>query len=103
MTIPGIGESLAGLILSVREHHGNITPDMLISLTRGKISSEAIDSIDFSVNEDFGDEAQGYFDSRANTVKREPHMAELQSRLSQVRLANYRRWWPLLHKRSVCT
>ena len=40
MTIPGIGESLARLILTVREHHGNITPDTLISLTRGKISSE---------------------------------------------------------------
>ena len=77
MTIPGIGENLARLILTVREHHGNITPDTLISLTRGKIPSEVIDSIDFSLNEDFGDEAEGYVDSLANTVKREPHMAEL--------------------------
>ena len=77
MTIPDIGESLARLILTVREHHGNITPVTLISLTRGKISRDAMDSIDFSLNEDFGDEAQENFDSLTKTVKREPHMAEL--------------------------
>ena len=47
MTIPGIGESLAGLILTVRERHGNITVDTLICLTKGKISREAIDGIVF--------------------------------------------------------
>ena len=65
MTIPGIGVNLARLILTVREHHGNIMLDTLISLTRGKISNRAIDSIDISLNEDFGVEAEGYVDSLA--------------------------------------
>lgn len=76
MTIPGIGESLAKLILAVRESHGNITPDTLIGLTRGKVSRDAMDRIDFSFNDDYGDDAQGFFDSLIETVKREPHMAD---------------------------
>ena len=68
--IPGIGESLARLIVSVRECHGNITPDSLIGLTRGKVSHEVIDEIDFSFNEEFDDD--DYFASFADTVKKEP-------------------------------
>ena len=68
--IPGIGESLERLIVSVRECHGNITPDSLIGLTRGKVSHEVIDEIDFSFNEEFDDD--DYFASFADTVKKEP-------------------------------
>ena len=68
--IPGIGESLARLIVSVRECHGSITPDSLIGLTRGKVSHEVIDEIDFSFNEEFDDD--DYFVSFADTVKKEP-------------------------------
>ena len=68
--IPGIRESLARLIVSVRECYGNITPDSLIGLTRGKVSHEVIDEINFSLNEEFND--NGYFASLADTVKKEP-------------------------------
>ena len=68
--IPGIGESLARLIVSVRECHGNITPVSLIGLTRGKVSHEVIDELDFSFNEEFDDD--DYFTSYTDTVKKEP-------------------------------
>ena len=68
--IPGIGESLARLIVSVRECHGSIIPDYLIGLTRGKVSHKVIDEIDFSFNEEFDDD--DYFASFADTVKKEP-------------------------------
>ena len=58
-TIPGIGE----------------TPDALINMTRDKISRKAIDSIDLTFNDEISSEGYGYFDSLAETVKKEPNMA----------------------------
>ena len=73
-TIPGVGASIASVIMSIREKSGNITPDILIALTRGRVSQKAIDDIDFTPNDELPDEIDEYgcFSSRASTVKREP-------------------------------
>ena len=73
-TIPGVGEKLAGLIMSIREKSGNITPDILIALTRGRVSQKTIDDIDFSFNVELPDELDSSFeslDSLESTVKKE--------------------------------
>ena len=73
-TIPGVGEKLAGLIMSIREKSGNITLDILIALTRGRVSQKTIDDIDFSFNVELPDELDSSFeslDSLESTVKKE--------------------------------
>ena len=50
-TIPGVKEKLARAILSVRVNSGNITRDVLLTLTRGKIPCNVIDNIDFTFDE----------------------------------------------------
>ena len=62
-TIPGVGEKLAGLIMSIREKSGNITPDILIALTRGRVLQTTIDDIDFSFNVELPDELDSSFES----------------------------------------
>ena len=62
-TIPGVGEKLAGLIMSIREKSGNIIPDILIALTRGRVLQKTIDDIDFSFNVELPDELDSSFES----------------------------------------
>jgi hypothetical protein len=46
--IPGIGEKLANTIVLVRENNGNLTPDILSSLCRGRLADEAFEFVDFT-------------------------------------------------------
>ena len=52
-SIPGIGEKVANTIVSVRDSSGNINEQILTMLTRGKLSKETMDSIDFTSNKTF--------------------------------------------------
>ena len=71
-TIPGVKEKLARAILSVRENSGNITPDVLLTLTRGKIPYNVIDNIDFTFDEALADEEDSLFETLESTVKKDP-------------------------------
>ena len=71
-TIPGVKEKLAKAILSVRENSGNITPDVLLTLTRGKIPYDVIDNIDFTFDEALADEEDSLFETLESTVKKDP-------------------------------
>ena len=71
-TIPGVKEKLARAILSVRENSGNITPDVLLTLTRGKIPYDVIDNIDFTFDEALADEEASLFETLESTVKKDP-------------------------------
>ena len=71
-TIPGVKEKLARAILSVRENSGNITPDVLLTLTRGKIPYNVIDNIDFTFDEALTDEEDSLFETLESTVKKDP-------------------------------
>ena len=71
-TIPGVKEKLARAILSVRENSGNITPDVLLTLTRGKIPYDVIDNIDFTFDEALADEEDSLFETLESTVKKDP-------------------------------
>ena len=70
--IPGVKEKLARAILSVRENSGNITPDVLLTLTRGKIPYNVIDNIDFTFDEALADEEDLLFETLESTVKKDP-------------------------------
>ena len=70
-TIPGVKEKLARAILSVRENSGNKTPDVLLTLTRGKIPYNVIDNIDFTFDEALADEEDSLFETLEFTVKRD--------------------------------
>ena len=71
-TIQGVKEKLARAILSVRENGGNITPDVLLTLTRGKIPYNVIDNIDFTFDEALADEEDSLFETLESTVKKDP-------------------------------
>ena len=51
--VPGIGDKVANTILSVRESCGNIDEKVIIMLTRGKLSKENLEKIDFTSNKAF--------------------------------------------------
>ena len=70
-TIPGVKEKLARAILSVRENSGNITLDVLLTLTRGKIPYNVIDNIDFTFDEALADEEDSLFETLESTVKKD--------------------------------
>ena len=71
-TILGEKEKLARAILSVRENSGNITPDVLLTLTRGKIPYNVIDNIDFTFDEALADEEDSLFETLEFRVKKYP-------------------------------
>ena len=48
--VPGIGDKVANAILSVRESCNNIDEKVLIMWTRGKLSKEDLEKIDFTRN-----------------------------------------------------
>ena len=76
-TIPGIGPKLADLILSVRDSSGNITPEVLERLARGRLDKSALADIDFAFNgafEELDEELDSSFAMLTSTVKREPSL-----------------------------
>ena len=70
--IPGVKEKLARAILSVRENSRNITPDVLLTLTRGKMSYNVIDNIGFTFDEALADKEDSLFETLESTVKKDP-------------------------------
>ena len=64
-------EKLARAILSVRENSGNITPDVLLTLTRGKIPYNVIDNIDFTFDKALADEEDSLFETLESMVKKD--------------------------------
>ena len=70
--MPGVKEKLARAILSVRENSGNITPDVLLTLRRGKIPYNVIDNNDFTFDEALADEKDSLFEMLESTVKNDP-------------------------------
>ena len=53
IAVPGIGDKVANTILSVRESCGSIDEKFLIMVTRGKLSKEDLEKIDFTSNKAF--------------------------------------------------
>ena len=51
-SVPGIGDKVANAILSVRESSGNISEQVLHLLTRGSLTTESLQMLDFTLNKD---------------------------------------------------
>ena len=49
-SVPGIGDKVANAILSVRESSGNISEQVLHLLTRGSLTTESLQMLDFTLN-----------------------------------------------------
>lgn len=48
--IPGIGSGIASAIVSIRENSGNITPQVLETIMRAKLTQSVLEIIDFTLN-----------------------------------------------------
>ena len=71
-TIPSVKARLAQTILLVRENNGNITLEVLNTLTRGKIAESVMADIDFTFNVALETEEDDTFlGSLASTVKKQ--------------------------------